>query len=96
MYDHNLAVLFHDTREGVCDTAQLYTQFPSCNFPRRRVHHIHENLSSSHDDVLLIICAAIYHNVLVVALLRWLITQYSRKLFNLCHMHHLHLHCHST
>lgn len=96
MYDDHLAVLFHNTRKGVWNIIELYSQFFNNNFHNCLIFDIYKNLSSIYDDIFVIICITIYHNLLIMALLCRYITQYSWQLFNLCHLYYLHLHRHST
>lgn len=95
MYDDHMAVLLYNTRQRVQHATPLHARFHDNDFPLRGVSYIYEILSCLYDDVFVIICATIYHNMLVVALLCRHITKYSRELFDMCHLYHLHLHSHS-
>lgn len=90
-----MAVLLHYTRQRVQHTTQLHSRLHDSDFPHRGVSYIHELLSSIYDDVLAILCATIYHNMLVVALLCRHLVEHPRQLFDMCHLYHLHLHSHS-
>lgn len=96
LYDDNMAVLLYIPSQRVWNAAGPHSRLFDNDFAVRRVDHIHRFLQIAHDDVLWHLCASVHFVVLKLVVLWWNGIQRSRQLFHLRHLHHLHLHGHST